>query len=264
MTSFNNTTATFLPEGLMDHSPCCINIFGVNDNSVKPFKFFNYWTSAPGFLDVIKLAWGVNVRGTAMFCVVKKLQAVKKALKEGQLSSLSMIKAADLDASVKLLNIQKKLNLDPLNEDLISEEKQARALFQEAHSARYSFLKQKAKLHWIKEGDVNTTYFHAYLQKRRIRNRICSIIHEDQIIQSLSQVVKAFMDYYQKLLGTRSEPERTTHNVVIGVGSVLDHDQQVSLFTNFTEEDVKSSLWSIDDDKAPGPDGFSRHAEKLQ
>ncbi|XP_021727816.1 uncharacterized protein LOC110694928 [Chenopodium quinoa] len=168
-----------------------------------------------------------------------------------------MIEAADVDASVNLMNVQKKLNFDPHNEVLVDEEKQARVVFQKAHAARYSYLKQKSKMHWVKEGDLNTDYFHAFIQKRRVQNRICSVIHEDQTIQEPSMVVNAFLEFYQNLLGTSSEPEKTAHNAVIGVGRILSQEQQIDLCKSFTEHDVKAALWIIEDDKAPGPDGFS-------
>ncbi|XP_021743112.1 uncharacterized protein LOC110709210 [Chenopodium quinoa] len=258
LNSFDKSVVVFLlHEGTMDHSPCCMNIFGLNERAVKPFKFFNHWTSAPGFLMLVQQEWDFEVRGTAMFRVVKMLQAVKKAIKDKNLGSLSTIEAADVEAYVNLMNVQKKMNLDPCNGDLISEENHARIVFQKAHFAKYSFLKQKAKLHWLKEGDLNTCFFHAYIQKRKVQNRICSVIQDGQVIQKPSEVINAFVGYYQNMLGSNCNPERFFHDAIIAVGRTLSQEQRVEMCLPFTEADVKDDLWSIEDDKAPGPDGFS-------
>lgn len=69
--------------------------------------------------------------------------------------------------------------MDPCNEGLISEERQARYDYQCAHTTRYKYLRLKAKAHWLKNGDMNTDYFHACIKKRRVQNRICSIVSAD-------------------------------------------------------------------------------------
>uniref|UniRef100_A0A803N4X6 Reverse transcriptase domain-containing protein n=1 Tax=Chenopodium quinoa TaxID=63459 RepID=A0A803N4X6_CHEQI len=50
--------------------------------------------------------------------------------------------------------------------------------------------------------------------------------------------------------------EKTAHNAVIE-GKILSLEQTSDLCKSFTVEDVRAALWSIEDDKAPGPDGFS-------
>ncbi|XP_062089551.1 uncharacterized protein LOC133796085 [Humulus lupulus] len=42
----------------------------------------------------------------------------------------------------------------------------------------HSFLMQRSKIDWIRKGDSNTAYFHAYLKKRRAENKIASFINE--------------------------------------------------------------------------------------
>uniref|UniRef100_A0A803MRW3 Uncharacterized protein n=1 Tax=Chenopodium quinoa TaxID=63459 RepID=A0A803MRW3_CHEQI len=47
------------------------------------------------------------------------------------------------------------------------------------------------------------------------------------------------------------------HQAVIEEGKLLSDDQKDNLCRAFSVEDLKLALWSIDDDKAPSPDGFS-------
>uniref|UniRef100_A0A803NES3 Reverse transcriptase domain-containing protein n=1 Tax=Chenopodium quinoa TaxID=63459 RepID=A0A803NES3_CHEQI len=50
---------------------------------------------------------------------------------------------------------------------------------------------------------------------------------------------------------------RQIHPVVIQEGHVLTDLQRIALCRPFTEENVKGAVWSIDDDKAPWPDGYT-------
>ncbi|XP_021739498.1 uncharacterized protein LOC110705886 [Chenopodium quinoa] len=185
--------ADFLPEGLMDHCPCIIRLFGCNWNFQKPFRIFNIWIDAPGYQEAVKQARNSDVKGTDMFIVVKMLQKVKEALKFLNLTNFSSVESANIIADAELENVQCQLNNDPRNLELIQMESDARERFLAVHTAKLKILKQKAKLHWMKEA----------------------------------------------------------------AGPILDDVQHLSLCRGFTEEDVRSVVWSIEDDKAPGPDGFS-------
>ncbi|XP_021731005.1 uncharacterized protein LOC110697912 [Chenopodium quinoa] len=59
------------------------------------------------------------------------------------------------------------------------------------------------------------------------------------------------------MLGSASVPDRTIHMSVIVEGLVLLSKKKVHLCRSFSRDDVQKALWSIDEDKAPGPDGFS-------
>ena len=65
--------------------------------------------------------------------------------------------------------------------------------------------KQRAKLHWFKEGDCNTSYFHAKASSRFQKNSIDGIFDEQKNWQDdESAVAKVFGDYYSKLFTSTS------------------------------------------------------------
>ncbi|XP_021743108.1 uncharacterized protein LOC110709206 [Chenopodium quinoa] len=250
---FDNASDIFLPEGLMDHCPCIVSLFGGADVVKRPFRFFNMWTEFPGYHDIISQAWNTTVRGTDMFVLVNKLQAVKICLKQLNLSQFSNIETADTVAAG-----QEEFNGDPGNEDLIKAEYEVRTRYVTTHKAKFLFLKQKAKLHWLQDGDANSAYFHACLRSRRVHNRIPNIsLPTGEITQDPALISDAFTTFYVELLGTHTSPQMKLHPTVIMEGVVLNEDRRGALCRNFREEDVKGALWSIDEDKALGPDGFS-------
>lgn len=75
------------------------------------------------------------------------------------------------------------------------------------------------------------------------------------------------MEFYQNVLGTVKPAIAKVSSTIISEGVVLDENQQLALSLPFTGEDVKAALLSIEDTKAPGPDGytsnFSRNYESV-
>ncbi|XP_062076217.1 uncharacterized protein LOC133780570 [Humulus lupulus] len=58
-------------------------------------------------------------------------------------------------------------------------EEEAQKQYHLIHKAYLSYLHQKAKVHWIKEGDENTSMFHASIRARKATNRIYSVLDMD-------------------------------------------------------------------------------------
>ncbi|GKF03147.1 hypothetical protein Tco_0030070, partial [Tanacetum coccineum] len=55
------------------------------------------------------------------------------------------------------------------------------------------FLKQKAKISWLKDGDSNTAYFHKSVKSRVSRSHIDVISNSDGIIFANDKVLDAFI-----------------------------------------------------------------------
>lgn len=66
------------------------------------------------------------------------------------------------------------------------------------HKAYVSFLRQKSKIQWLKDGDSNTRFFHQNIKMRRCQNSIYSIVDGNGVmVNSPEKVAKAFVDYYK-------------------------------------------------------------------
>lgn len=64
-----------------------------------------------------------------------------------------------------------------------AQEHQARVSFSQERKDYVSFLSQKAKLAWLKDGDANTGLFHKAIKMRQYRNTIYQVENMDQKIQ---------------------------------------------------------------------------------
>ncbi|KAL2922690.1 hypothetical protein RDABS01_014181 [Bienertia sinuspersici] len=121
-----------------------------------------------------------------------------------------------------------------------------------------SFLFQRVKVTWLKEGDANTKFFHRSIKRRRFRQRILEIKDKDGNVKGdPTSINKAFEEFYIDLLGTAHGNRMNIKHEIINLGACLNEEQVSSLIREFTNEEIKRALFSIPGSKAPGPDGFN-------
>ncbi|MCH80014.1 hypothetical protein A2U01_0000776 [Trifolium medium] len=98
-------------------------------------------------------------------------------------------------------------------------EKHTRLLMQEE-----AYWKQRAKMHWLKEWDLNTIFFHMSASSRQQAKKIGKLVNEE--------------------------------NVAVTTQPKLCEDNE-RLVMPITREELKEALFQMHPDKAPGPDGFN-------
>ncbi|XP_028117450.1 uncharacterized protein LOC114315081 [Camellia sinensis] len=81
LVKYPESSASFLPSGISDHSPAVVNISETKTSFKKPFKYFDFWSKHPDFLNCVSATWDQFIRGVPMFRVCQKLKQLKTALK---------------------------------------------------------------------------------------------------------------------------------------------------------------------------------------
>ncbi|GJS49209.1 hypothetical protein Tco_0599330 [Tanacetum coccineum] len=152
---FAGSHAIFKPYRNSDHSPSVLCIPTATKVKPKPFKFFNVLIKHDRFKEVVNEAWNYHVSGFYMFRTVKKLKNLKKPLRK------LMIDKGNLHANVERIRgeldtIQTQLDTDPFNIRLCEIEAANVVAFNQVVLDEEMFLKQKAKISWLKDGDSNT------------------------------------------------------------------------------------------------------------
>ncbi|XP_074298876.1 uncharacterized protein LOC141629841 [Silene latifolia] len=173
--SYPDSVAQFLPEGLFDNCPCAITLTETYMRKKPAFKYFNIWSMAANFSDVVKQGWNSDVQGTPMYRVVKKLKGLKQQLKKLDKEQFSDIENLTHITELSLKHFQDQLIRDPLNPDLCTAKRECAQDLVNLTKARNSFLSQRAKENWLKSGDENTAFFHASIKRRRAHNRVYQI-----------------------------------------------------------------------------------------
>lgn len=117
------------------------------------------------------------------------------------------------------------------------------------------YWKQRAHVNWLKEGDKNTSYFHAFASDRRRKNTIKRLRKEDGGWVEGQSNLKGLVHNYFSDLFTSSGPADNT-NVTRYVLPKVDRQMNQILCAEYSREEVKSAIDDIGDLKAPGPDGM--------
>ncbi|XP_074318592.1 uncharacterized protein LOC141655409 [Silene latifolia] len=253
---FPELYANFLPEGMMDHTPCLI-CSSTQVHKPKSFKYYNMWGASKEFVPLIKRCWSSTIQRTPLFRVTKNLKLLKPALKDLNREKFSDIKNATAIKQSRVAELQGMIGKDPSNMFLVTEEFEASKDLREMTEARDSFLAQKSKIHWLQQGDTNSSYFHGMIKKRRNGNRVMMI--EDRtghLCDTPEQIQNAFLEYYQGLLGDSKETKRV-HRRIIEKGIRCNDDHHAMLCRPVTGKEVRDIVFGIPDIKSPGPDGFT-------
>uniref|UniRef100_A0A803NPT5 DUF4283 domain-containing protein n=1 Tax=Cannabis sativa TaxID=3483 RepID=A0A803NPT5_CANSA len=144
------------------------------------------------------------------------------------------------------------------NQALQIEELEARSIFTQAHKNYQPFLHQKAKTNWARDGDDNTTIFHASIKASFNQNRIFFILDsQGNKIDDPVRITEVFLDYYKQLLGTSMINRRKVISSVLINGPTVTSQQRDIHLKPITDEEIKKAIFAIPRAKAPGPDGYS-------
>ncbi|CAI9288727.1 unnamed protein product [Lactuca saligna] len=252
---FPSICASFLPYGISDHSPVIIKIPSRSKFKVLPFKFPNVLTLCPDLKLIVERHWNIDIQGVKMFILTQKLKNLKKPIRkllkmQGHFSDNVNHYRKELEA------VQVELDMDPYNSHLRDLEAIFLEEFKKAHDKEENFLKQKAKVQWLKEGDSNSKFFHRIVKGKMHKNRIEAVMNCHGEWLEGEAVYKEFVDYFQDFLGKEVTCDEIYQPDSLFIKK-LDLSDAVDMVKIVSNDEIKAALFDIEDDKAPGPDGYS-------
>ncbi|KAL7119437.1 hypothetical protein ACP275_02G062900 [Erythranthe tilingii] len=255
---FEGSSAQFLPFGAVsDHTPIIVKLGGTEPPASRPFRFFNMWTQHDDFQHEVREVWSSNHRGSRQWAVCKNLKALKHPLKRLNRREFGHISERVKQAGGELEEIQQAYHNDPHNPQLCGEMLAKVERFRFLAKAEKSFFYQKAKLHYLRDTDRTTKFFHGIAKRNAKRNNIVSLRKEDgSVTTSRDEVLAEFEIFYKNFLGTRVPCEPVDPHI-IATGPVLGEEDRASLIQPVTDVEIREALFDIADDKAPGPDGYT-------
>ncbi|GAU43270.1 hypothetical protein TSUD_36200 [Trifolium subterraneum] len=117
------------------------------------------------------------------------------------------------------------------------------------------YWKQRAKMHWLQEGDMNTRFFHMSATVRSKKKKVTKLIADNgteaHTQEELCEVAKSYFD-------TLFKPRDGDHDPVLNLiqPRVTDDDNLV-LTAPITKVEIQQALFQMHPDKSPGPDEFN-------
>ncbi|GJY26444.1 RNA-directed DNA polymerase, eukaryota, reverse transcriptase zinc-binding domain protein, partial [Tanacetum coccineum] len=252
---YNQAFVVFHPFMISDHSPAILTIPNTMAKKKKSFKFANFVADKKKSMELVDKHWQEDIEGYHMFRVTKKLKFLKKHIKKLQWMNGDIFARVDILKS-KLKNAQNdvcKFPFDSKKKELavaILEE------FNEALSDEEKFLSQKAKVDWLCEGDINSAYFHKVVKGRRNGNRVMSINNVMGDSVKGSKIADEFVKHFENFLG---QAVLVQHLDSLGniFTKTLTNEEADAMVKDVSEQEIKTTMFSIDDCKASGPDGYT-------
>lgn len=186
-----------------DHCPIFINSVA-KDWRPKPFKFFNCWVDHPNFEEFIRSKWQqYKVDGWAGFQLKEKMKLLKKDL---QIWNTSVFGNKEIQIEEQKQEIEALDRLDDVfgleEEEVINRNKIAAELMRNL-IWRDNLLAQKAKTKWLNAGDVNSRFFHSWINKKLKFKGIEGFLINDLWVDSVEKVKEEAVKYFQNQFKAR-------------------------------------------------------------
>ncbi|GJV55317.1 hypothetical protein Tco_1456322 [Tanacetum coccineum] len=128
--------------------------------------------------------------------------------------------------------------------------------YKEAVMDENKLLAQKAMIKWMKDRDKNTTFFHKVVKGIKHRSIIESICDETGKRFYSEDVPEQFVKHFQQFLRTESRVQPMVDCDQIFFKKLNDVEA-FDMIKDVTNEEIKTSMFDIDNDKAHGSDGFT-------
>ncbi|VFQ89794.1 unnamed protein product [Cuscuta campestris] len=250
--------ADFKPmEFQSDHCPVVLNLIHNTNLGPKPFKFFNMWMQHELFDSVVRQIWDTRITGTRQFRLCRKLKLLKHPLKQLNKKEFGHISTRAENARSSYSEMMTRLMTDPQNSALIEQAASLRKKATFYSDAERSFFLQKVKCTFINEGDKCTKFFHALMKKQKVLSSIPFIItSQGSTTTSSETIVEEFIDHYSNIFGNTVPTTPIDWNV-FREGPLVPHHEIQNLIKLVDRSEVKEALFSIGNEKSPGPDGYT-------
>lgn len=240
--NYPNTTVYHLPMLYSDHAPIIAILNPKNRRPKRSFMFENWWLLEPDFNQHAHSAWLQSVnchfqRRTTLLARSLTSWSKKKKPLQQQLDQLEE----------DLLKIQSS----PDREHLYFEEKRIVQQHDITMQKLADYHKQRSKKHWVQKGDRNTSFFQKATQKRRRKNRISSVIHNNSIINDPDEIATVFTSYFENLFQS-SNTDDATPSMDQNDNDVIFPPPEIP-----SENDILEILKQMRRDASPGPDGLN-------
>uniref|UniRef100_J3M5K5 Endonuclease/exonuclease/phosphatase domain-containing protein n=1 Tax=Oryza brachyantha TaxID=4533 RepID=J3M5K5_ORYBR len=190
---FPNTAVYHLPLIYSDHAPILALLSPSTNRSRYYFKFEKWWLNESDFQGMAQTHWSHS--GNVPFCV--KLSNLSSGIKKWS-KKKKPLQYQMVETEQKLLAIQ----ASPNRHMLIDQELSLSIAYDSILQNLSDFYKQRAKKHWIEEGDRNTAFFQHAVQKRKHKNQISSLMINDNFIRDQKEISNCFVSFFVNLFSS--------------------------------------------------------------
>jgi hypothetical protein len=220
----------------------------------RPFRFNNHLLHGD-FKNLVEVSWRSNsLSGWMGFILKEKLKGLKEVIKAWNKEVYGAI-----DTKIRLLvedinEVDVKGELGVLTEEKVGIRKKKFVDLWHLLKSKESLIVQRSRARWLKEGDVNTSYFHKCLKAIASSNSIKALQVGGEWVESLELIRQATVDLFKQQFCLPMWLRPLLDGVEFPSLSV---ETNFSLTLPFALEEIEEVVVESDGNKCPGPDGFN-------
>lgn len=261
--SYPHALATFHPPNFSDHSPGILDLsFSLPQAGTKPFKFPNYLTKHPGFAQLMQDAWtqtGNVCQTLDQLCW--KLKLIKRDLKLLNKNNYSKIQDRVSETN-SLLQLAQVNSLQSPSTMTFQVEHDLHQKWIFLRMIEEMYFRQKSRINWLKEGDLNTTFFHRICQIRASYNAIRVLLSPARRwLTDPQEISDLAVQHFQSVLGPRNYSPPPLFTSPSWFQTLMEYSCSMEIAAQVlilpTTDEIKSTLFKLNANKASGPDGFT-------
>ncbi|GAU13228.1 hypothetical protein TSUD_245980 [Trifolium subterraneum] len=251
----NSIHVSTLTKSKFDHFPLLLEFKNQETQFTSHFKFLKMWTAHHDCINVVQNSWNTVVNGCPMYVLSQKLKSLKANLKSWNKDSFGNIHSNVKQAYQNADDIHNLIDSNGPNELLLDQEKIAQINLEKALLMEEMFWSEKSKVKWHTDGDRNTAYFHRVAKIKNTSSLISTLRNGDIVLNSTKEVSAHVVDHFSSLFND-SAPF-VDNGLVEEVIPCLVTDRINKMLTILPSHDeIKSAVFGLNNDSAPGPDGF--------
>ena len=212
----------------------------------KKFWFENSWLRESDCIKVVKESWVSSVRVP----IQNKIVSCGSALLQWGSHLMRDFQARVLECKKKMASLRGKR--DSASVDSFIE---ARKCYNELLHSHEIFWKQREKSIWLKEGAMNSRYFHAMASAWKKQNMIGKLRNiQGQWCTTPEDINEAIGRYFTQIFSSKGG---SCVEVLQCVEPRITTEQNHTLMESFSPADVRDAIFSMHPHKSPGLDGMN-------
>ncbi|TYJ02559.1 hypothetical protein E1A91_A13G238000v1 [Gossypium mustelinum] len=228
-----------LKRSVSDHIPILLADVEI-DWGPKPFKFINGWFKKKECASLIEKGWS-NI-GSLNGHLTRKLRKLKGVLKKWNGDNCNVLENRIVEYEDRIKVLDGISDKRVLNEGEMEGLKRLNVEVWDAMKFKESLWQQKSRMMWLKEGDANTAFFHRAAKIKAKRKTIYRM--------KIGRVYDFFKNHFRGCgRNWRMEMELDFKR--------LKESEVEKLEVPFSIEEIRDAIWSCEEFKAPGPNGFN-------
>jgi len=113
---------------------------------------------------------------------------------------------------------------------------------------------QQVRMHWLREGDANSKFYHSIISSRSRRNTIQFFMVDGVLVEGVDNVRSTVFSYFSSQFQARRSNRPSMEGMQF---RSLSCREGADLIKPFSLDEVKAAVWDCESFKCLGPDGIT-------